>query len=261
MRDYQFAEVRRDGRLTLIVLNRPNVLNALHPPACHELAEIFDDFAADPDQWVAILSGSGDRAFCAGNDLKYRVAGEPMPRPPSGFGGLTRRFDLRKPVIASVGGIAFGGGFELALACDLIIASERAVFSLPEVKVGLAALGGGLHRLPREIGLKQAMGMILTGRQVPAAEGMRLGFVNDVVPHNELATATRRLAAEILAASPVAVRVSKAVVDHGLAEPGIAAAMTKQDSDPAVAEMKRSADAVEGPRAFAEKRAPRWQGC
>ncbi len=260
MRNYQFAEVERDGRLTQVVLKRPDVLNALHPPACHELAEIFDDFAADPDQWVAILSGSGDRAFCAGNDLKYRVTGAPMPRPPTGFGGLTRRFDLRKPVIASVGGIAFGGGFELALACDLIIASERAAFSLPEVKVGLAALGGGLHRLPREIGLKQAMGLILTGRRVTAAEGMRLGFVNDVVPHDDLAAATRRLAEEILEASPVAVRVSKAVVEQGLAEPNVAAAMANQDVDPAVAEMKRSADAAEGPRAFAEKRAPRWQG-
>ena len=151
---YKFVKVERDGHLTLVTLDRPDVLNALHPPAHQELAEVFDFFAADPDQWVAIVTGSGQRAFCAGNDLHFRAAYGRQPLPASGFAGLTSRFDLDKPLIAAVNGLALGGGFELALACDLVIADRRAEFGLPEVSVGLAALAGGLHRLPRQIGLK-----------------------------------------------------------------------------------------------------------
>src|SRR5579859_7291729 len=171
---FEFSTVERDGRITLITLNRPQVLNALHPPAHLELAAIFDEFSADPTQWVAILTGSGKRAFCAGSDLKVPPASDTRVQglaPGAGFGGLTARFDLNKPVIAAVNGLAMGGGFELALACDLIVAAENATFALPEPKVGLAALAGGLLRLPRQIGLKQAMGLILTGRRVSAAEG------------------------------------------------------------------------------------------
>src|SRR5204863_622380 len=140
------------------------------------------DFAKDPGQWVAIVTGAGDRAFSAGNDLKVTAAGQRGPMHPSGFAGLTSRYDLTKPLIAAVNGIAMGGGFEIALACDIIIASEKAVFALPEPRVGLAALAGGVHRLPREIGTKRALGMILTGRRASAKEGKTLGFVNEVVP-------------------------------------------------------------------------------
>jgi len=158
---WQYCSVERDGHLTIVTICRPEVMNAVHAPANFELEEIFDAFAADPTQWVAILTGSGDRAFCAGNDLKYAselaLRGERISIPRTGFGGLTSRFDLTKPVIAAVNGLAMGGGFEMALACDLIIASESAQFALPEPKVGMAALCGGLHRLPRQIGLKRAM--------------------------------------------------------------------------------------------------------
>src|SRR5438445_1412186 len=182
MTEYQYCKVQREGRLTLVTLNRPEVMNALHAPAHVELAEVFDNFASDQDQWVAIVTGAGERAFSAGNDLKVTAAGGArIPAPPSGFGGITSRFDLDKPLIAAVNGIAMGGGFEIALACDVIIAAENAVFALPEPRVGLAALAGGLHRLPREIGTKRALGMILTGRRVSAAEGRELGFVNEVV--------------------------------------------------------------------------------
>ena len=179
MSDYEFCRVEREGPLTVITLNRPEVMNALHPPAHFELNKVFDDFAADPAQWVAIVTGAGDRAFSAGNDLKYQASGGKMSSPPGGFAGLTSRFDLNKPLIAAVNGIAMGGGFEIALACDLIVASEAAIFALPEPRVGLAALAGGLHRLPRVIGPKRALGMILTGRRVSAREGLELGFVND----------------------------------------------------------------------------------
>ena len=166
MSEFEFCKVEREGRLTIVTMNRPDVMNALHPPANFELAKIFDQFAQDADQWVAIITGAGDRAFSAGNDLKYQAAGNPITVPPTGFAGLTSRFDLNKPVIAAVNGLAMGGGFEIALACDLIVAAETALFALPEPRVGLAALAGGLHRLPREIGMKKALGMILTGRRV-----------------------------------------------------------------------------------------------
>jgi crotonobetainyl-CoA hydratase len=257
---HEFCKVEREGRLTIVTLNRPEVMNALHADAHEELARVFDDFAADPDQWVAIVTGAGERAFSAGNDLKVTAAGGRKPWPASGFAGLTQRFDLDKPVIAAVNGIAMGGGFEIALACDLIIAADSAVFALPEPKVGLAALAGGLHRLPREIGAKQALGMILTGRRVGAAEGKALGFVNEVVPAAELMAAAKRWAAEIMAASPMSVRASKQAVTRGLAESALEDALRNQMSYPAVSAMFKSDDFREGPRAFAEKRKPSWKG-
>src|SRR5512134_2487775 len=188
----EFCKAEREGHLLVVTLHRPDVLNALHPPANRELAKAFDDFAADPELWVAILTGAG-RGFCAGNDLKHQATGGDMSgQPATGFAGLTNRPDLVKPVIAAVNGVAMGGGFEIALACDLIVASEDATFALPEPRVGLAALAGGVHRLPRQIGLKNAMGMILTGRRVPADEGLRLGFVNEVVAADDLMPAARR---------------------------------------------------------------------
>jgi crotonobetainyl-CoA hydratase len=183
-----------------------------------------------------------------------------MGNPPSGFAGLTSRFDLNKPLIAAVNGVAMGGGFEIALACDLIIASENAVFALPEVRVGLAALAGGLHRLPRQIGQKAAMGMILTGRRVSAAEGKELGFVNEVVAPADLMPAAMRWARLICEASPMSVRASKQAVTRGLDEDSLEAALTGQNAYPAVAAMYGSADFKEGPLAFAQKRAPNWTG-
>ena len=173
-RALEYCVVERDGHVTVVTLQRPEVMNALHAPAHRELHAVFDAYAADPDQWVAIVTGAGARAFSAGNDLKHQAAGGALDWPPTGFAGLSSRFDLDKPIIAAVNGVAYGGGFEIALACDLVIAAETASFSLPEPKVGLAAIGGGLHRLPREIGLKAAMGIILTGRPVSAQEGLWL---------------------------------------------------------------------------------------
>jgi crotonobetainyl-CoA hydratase len=260
MSDTEFAKVARDGRLTIVTLNRPEVMNALHPPAHFELAKIFDDFAADPDQWVAIVTGAGERAFSAGNDLKYQAMGGKMSAPPSGFGGLSNRFDLDKPLIAAVNGLAMGGGFEIALACDVIVAADSAVFALPEPRVGLAALAGGLHRLPRTIGDKRALGMILTGRRVSAPEGKELGFVNDVVPVADLMTSAKKWASQMLELSPMSVRASKQAVYRGLAEPSLEAALKAQRDYPAIQAMFRSEDFVEGPMAFAQKRPAQWKG-
>ncbi len=257
---HEFCTVAREGRLTIVTLNRPEVMNALHPPAHRELAGVFDEFAADPDQWVAIVTGAGQRAFCTGSDLKYIASGAPTERPASGFAGLTSRFDLSKPVIAAVNGAAMGGGFETALACDLIVASENATFALPEPRVGLAAFAGGLHRLPRQIGFKPAMGLILTGRRNDAREALALGILNEVVPLADLMAAARKWAGWILECSPMAVRASKEVAMRGLDESSVEAALRAQNDYPVVKAWKASSDYVEGPRAFAEKRKPDWKG-
>jgi enoyl-CoA hydratase/carnithine racemase len=254
---YQFVQVEREGHLTLITLNRAEILNALHPPAHYELAEIFDAFAGDPQQWVAIVTGRG--AFCAGNDLKFRATHGRQSMPESGFAGLTSRFDLDKPVIAAVNGLALGGGFELALACDLVVADEHAQFGLPEVTVGLAAMAGGLHRLPRQIGVQAAMGLALTGRRIGAREAFALGCVNEVSPAGAAVDVARRWAQQILQAAPLAVRAAKQVMLRGLCETTLRAAMANQDQYPAVSIMRASEDYVEGPRAFADGRVPEWR--
>jgi enoyl-CoA hydratase/carnithine racemase len=256
---YEFIKVDREGPVTTVTLNQPEVMNALHSPAHFELHEAFEAFAQDPGQWAAIVTGVGERAFCAGNNLKYQATEDEPELPPTGFAGLANRFDLTKPVIAAVNGVAVGGGFELALSCDLIIASERATFALPEPKVGLAALAGGLHRLPRAVGTKRAMTMILTARAVTAAEGKQLGFVSEVVAPADLMATALRCAEEICALSPMSVRASKETVYRGLDEPTLAGALANQQHYPAVQALFRSSDATEGAMAFREKRAPRWQ--
>ncbi|MEP2830715.1 enoyl-CoA hydratase-related protein [Parvibaculum sp.] len=254
----EFCKTERDGHILVVTINRPERMNALHPPSNFELEKVFNDFAADDDLWVAIITGEGERAFSAGNDLRFQAEGGKMEVPATGFAGLTARYDLNKPVIAAVNGVAMGGGFEIALACDIIIASENAVFALPEPKVGLAALAGGLHRLPRQIGTKQAMGMILTGRQVPAKEGKELGFVNEVVPAGELLAAAKRWAGLIAECSPMSIRASKESVYQGLDEAILKKAV--EGKYPAVAALFKSEDLIEGPLAFAEKRKPVWKG-
>jgi enoyl-CoA hydratase/carnithine racemase len=257
--DLKFSKVTRNGPITTVTLSRPEVYNALHIDAHFELNKVFDDFATDPEQWVAIVTGAGDKAFCAGNDLKWQAAGGKRGWDKGGFAGLTSRFDCDKPIIAAVNGVAMGGGFEVALACDLIIASDNATFALPEPRVGLAALAGGLQRLPRQIGLKRAMGMILTARHVSAKEGLELGFVNEVVPLNQLMETAVRWAETIAKNSPMSIRASKQAIEKGLAV-SLEQAMTEQREYPAVKAMAASQDYIEGPKAFSEKRPPKWLG-
>jgi enoyl-CoA hydratase/carnithine racemase len=253
----QFCTVERDGHLTIVTLNRPEVMNALHYPAHLELEAVWDEFAADPEQWVAIVTGAGDRAFSAGNDLKYQASGGKRGIVRSGFAGLTSRYDLDKPVIAAVNGVAMGGGFETALACDIIVAAENARFALPEPRVGLAALAGGVHRLPRTIGLKRAMGMMLTGRHVAAREGYELGFVTALAPAGQALAEAKKWAGQILECSPMSIRATKQAAMCGLAMADIEAASSAEYE--AVTALRNSEDFVEGPKAFAEKRKPNWK--
>ncbi len=260
-RTLEYCTTESDGRILIVTINRPERMNALHWMANEELASVFDDFASNSDLWVAIITGAGDRAFSAGNDLKYQAqeaGGEMQAGPRTGFAGLTARYDCSKPIIAAVNGVAMGGGFEIALACDLIIASDKAVFALPEPRVGLAALAGGIHRLPRLIGLKRAMGMMLTGRRVGAEEGERMGFVNEVTAPDDLMPAARRWAEQILECSPLSVRATKQAAMDGLRHGLITDAMDERY--PAIGDLFKSKDFIEGPLAFAEKRPPKWQG-
>jgi len=259
---YEFLKVESHEHVLTITLNRPEVLNALHRPMHAELQRAFDAFAADSGQRVCVVTGAGERAFCAGSDLKAAAKAQDITGgyPKNGYAGLIERFDLDKPLIAAVNGVALGGGFELALACDLIIAADHARFGLPEPRVGAVALGGGLHRLARQIGLKQAMGMILTAEAVSAQEGLRLGFVNEVVPLAELAAVTGRWCEQILRCAPLAIQASKQTVMRGLEEPSLAESLHRQAGYPAYIAWRHAEDTREGPRAFAEKRPPRWRG-
>ncbi len=256
--------VSRDGPVTTVTLDRPQALNAITLPMHHALQEAFDMFAADDTQQICVVTGAGDKAFCAGSDVKAAAGQGGLPPadayPRHGYAGLAQRFDCPKPFIAAVNGLALGGGFEIALACDLIVAAEHATFGLPEPLIGAVALGGGLHRLARQLPLKQAMGLILGSRPIGAQAALGLGLVNEVVPGVELDAAVRRWCDDILRASPVAIRASKATTLRGLDGPGLEAALRDQSGYPEFAAWWDSEDLKEGLDAFAAKRPPEWTG-
>lgn len=254
---YEYCIVERKGHLLEVIINRPEVRNCLHPMASDELDEIFDAFAADPDLWVAILTGAGTEAFSAGFDLKYQASGKPYWSPLTGFGGITNR-ERTKPVIAAVNGIAMGGGTEMALACDIVVADDKAIFALSEVRVGVMAGAGGLVRLPRQIPKKIATEYILTGRKMPVAVAQQFGLVNRIMPAGMALEGARAIAAEILEASPTSVRLSMQVMNQ--ADTYAAEIDAHRNRDPIFQDdLFTSEDFLEGPRAFAQKRKPVWK--
>jgi enoyl-CoA hydratase/carnithine racemase len=258
---YEFIEVKTAEHITEVTLNRPSVLNAINQQMHDELQHAFDQFAADDNQFLGVVRGAGERAFSAGSDLKaIAKSSKPNVYPASGYAGLIERFDLDKPLIAAVDGVAVGGGFEIALACDIIIATTRSRFGLPEPLIGAVALGGGLHRLARQIGLKQAMGLILTAEIIDAEAANELGFINQLVAPEQLDETVADWCARILRCAPLATRASKQTVMRGLDEPGLEAAMAAQGSYPVFKTFYESNDRLEGASAFSEKRAPRWSG-
>ncbi len=264
MSDFQFIKYEKSDHFAYITINRPEVMNAMHPPANAEMARALDDFDKDDDAWVAIITGAGERAFCAGMDLRYRAedqgrAQSPEALPQGGFGGLTnpRYARIWKPIIAAVNGYALGGGFELALACDIVIAADHAQLGLPEVKRGIIPGGGGLYRLPRQVPLKVAMAYLLTGRHMTAQEALRWGVVNAVVPLAELMPTAERWAREILECAPLSVRASKEAALLGL---DMSLEEAYNASFPAMQRMRGSSDSREGVAAFAERRKPVWTG-
>ena len=256
----EFCHVERDGHLLVVTLDRPEVRNALHRAASDELDQVWTQYETDPELRVAILTGAGDRSFSAGYDMREPAmpAAEFLARRhPRGLGALTLRYGMSKPLIAALNGVALGGGLELALACDIIVAAEHAELGFPEPRVGRMALEGGMHRLARHVSLKTAMGMLLTGRRVAASEAHRIGLVNEVVPLPDLLPAARRWADQILECAPLSVQGTKEAVMAALDLPLPAAVALVPGT---MAKALVSEDQVEGVNAFLERRAPRWSG-
>jgi crotonobetainyl-CoA hydratase len=250
------TEVR--GAVLEVTIDRPPA-NAIDAATSRELGEAFARLRDHPALRAAVVTGGGVRFFSAGWDLKAAAAGDDEDFGPGGFAGLTELFDLDVPVIAAVNGMAVGGGFELALACDLIVAVPDAELFVPEVNLGFVPDAGGVVRLPRRLPRALAMELLLTGRRMGADEALRHGLVNRVVDRDDLMTTARGLADQIAAAAPLATRAVKAVVRaaEGLGPEDAYAAMR---ATPAYREMLASEDADEGPRAFAEGRPPVWRG-
>jgi len=223
----------------------------------NEMGACWDAFAADPDLWVAVLTGAGDKAFSAGNDLKATAAGGSKAKmTTTGFAGLSSRFDLEKPIIAAVNGVAMGGGFGTALSCDIILASETAKFALPEVKVGFFAAASGVQRLSRYIGRVAAPAFMLPGRPFDATEAHAMGCVNEVHPPEELLTKAMEKAEQLCTVSPSAVKATKRVLNDMLRRDGMAEGIAY--SRDVIADLSKTEDFKEGVNAFVAKRAPQW---
>jgi len=252
--------VERDGPVLVVTLNRPKRLNALTQAMQDELEGIWNAYFDDPELRVAILTGSGERAFCAGSDLvAFEDGGRRIHFPAHGYAGLTHRLGRSKPIIAALNGLAYGGGFELVLACDLVIACEHTEVALPEVKLGAAAIAGGIPWLVRRIGYTAAMSMLLTGRAVSAAEALRMGLVNAVVPKGTALAAAKEWAGQIAQASPLAIELTLEVAERSIRVGDLREVLDYEQGEPR-RRMLSSSDLGEGVLAFIEKRSPVWQG-
>jgi enoyl-CoA hydratase len=248
-----------DGIATL-TLDRPDVLNAMNNAMRAQLLEIFTRLRTDDAVKVVVVTGAGERAFCAGADIREFLE----PPTPTHFREARKRLDFRaemercsQPIIAAIRGFALGGGLELALACDIRIAAEDAHLGLTEINLAIIPGGGGTQRLPRLVGRGKALEMILTGMRVPAAEALRIGLVERVVPVAELMPAAQTLARQIADKAPIALRYAKEAVVGGLGLP--LADGIRLENDLATL-LRTTEDRVEGAKAFVEKRKPRWTG-
>ncbi len=257
---YQTIAVERHDHVATITLNRPDVLNAQNNPMREELMRVFAALKSDEEIRAIIVTGAGERAFSAGADIKEFLE----PPVPTRFREQRKRLDYRgemdrcpQPIIAAIRGFALGGGLELALACDIRIAAEDAQLGLTEINLAIIPGGGGTQRLPRLVGRGKALEMILTGARVPAAEALRIGLVERVVPVAELMPAAQALARTIADKAPVALRYAKEAVVSGLALP--LADGLRLENDLATL-LRTTEDRVEGARAFVEKRKPKWSG-
>jgi len=250
------------GEILVITIDRPPA-NAIDVATSRALHDAFSRLRSDPELRVGIVTAAGERYFSAGWDLKAAAAGESVEADhgPGGFAGLTEFADVGKPVIAAVNGLALGGGFELVLAADLVVAADHAEFALPEVTLGLVADAGGALRLPARLPRAIALELLLTGRRLSAAEAARWGLINEVVPAGQLASAARELADAVCAAAPLAVAAVLEIVRE-TERPDVRRAFRtlRAGALPAYRAMLDSADAREGARAFAERRPPVWRG-
>ncbi len=244
-----------------VTIDRPHALNAIDEASEAELIRIWEAIEKDNDVRCVVVTGAGERAFCTGADMKQTGNKTGLEywgaTRPGGFGGLSLRDTLDVPVIARVNGHALGGGMEMVLGCDIVVAAENATFGCPEPRVGRLALEGGIAQIPRRIPHVWAMGMLLTGRRVSAAEALRFGLVNEVVPQAGLDAAVDKWVADVLACAPLSVKAVKQMVRAG-------AQLSPQEAQqlklPALIAALNSTDQDEGVKAFLEKRAPVWQG-
>lgn len=256
------VKVTRSGRVLEIVLDRPKA-NAIDASTSQALGKAFQELQDDADLSVGIITGGGDRFFSAGWDLKAAADGEApdADQGVGGFAGLTEYFDLKKPVIAAVNGMALGGGFELALAADLIVAADHAVFGLPEANIGIIADAGGVIRLPRRLPRAIAMEMIMTSRRVSAEEMAGWGVINAVVPLEQLMTEAHALAARVARSAPLSLQAIKEM-DRATEGASVEDAfkIMRGGTLPIYDSVYASEDAAEGMAALAEKRDPIWKG-
>jgi enoyl-CoA hydratase len=250
-------EVLRERRahVEVLTINRPEARNAINRATAIALGDALDACESDDDVWVVVLTGAGDKAFSAGMDLKAFAAGE-FPITDKGFGGITQR-DFPKPLIAAANGAALAGGFEILISCDMVVAAEHAKFGIPEASRGLIAGGGGLIRLPKRIPLAVAYEMALTAEPIDAQRAYELGLVNRVVAGENVLDEAVALAERIAKNAPLAVRTSKDVMKRSRE---LSEEQCWQLNTEAFGIIGRSADAMEGAVAFAEKRQPNWQG-
>ena len=247
----------RRGRVEIVTINRPEARNAINYETSAALAEAFDAIEADDDVWAVVLTGAGDKAFCAGMDLKaFAGGGGNVMGVSGGFGGITNR-DFPKALIAAVNGHALAGGFEIMLACDMVVAADHATFGIPEVRRGLVAGAGGIIRISKRVSLARALELGMTGDAIDAQTAYMLGLVNRVVPGAEVLDTAIGLAERVCEAAPLAVRATKRVIKGSL-EVSESEAWRMQGE--AAAEVFSSPDALEGATAFAEKRKPNWAG-
>ncbi|MBW2578016.1 MAG: crotonobetainyl-CoA hydratase [Deltaproteobacteria bacterium] len=254
-------QIERRGAVMTVTIDRPKA-NAIDGPTSRALGAAFIAYRDDSELRAAIITAAGDRFFSAGWDLNSaEEEAVEVDNGPGGYAGLTELFDLQKPVIAAVNGIAAGGGFELALSCDLVLAAGHAEFLLPEVNIGIVADAGGAIRLPRRIPYHVAIEMMLTGRRMPATEAHRWGVVNRVVAKSDLLVEANALADEIASKAPLAVAATKEIVNS-------TAVLSEQASFELLRSgklkhyerMLKSEDSLEGPKSFIEKRPPVWRG-
>lgn len=259
--DAPAATLQKCDGVAIITLNRPKALNAVNAELSAIVGAALQELDVDPSLRVGVITGAG-RAFCAGADLKGIAAGESLAAPGHaewGFAGLTEHY-VSKPLIAAVNGLAFGGGTEMVLACDLAVMSDHATLALPEAKRGLFAAAGGLIRLPRQMPFKLAMEAALTGEPIEAATALRFGLVNRVVPAEQVLSSALELASAITANAPLSVAMSKSIVHRASAAGSDWDAEVWKANAEAITSIFASDDAKEGPRAFAERRAPEWAG-